>query len=414
MIKNYLILPFYLITVLFLFSCESEKEVNSNHVKNPLTAGYWSSNFTIQGYRVPFVIFVDENQNLTIDNNGEIVKMEKPVVEGDSIIVYFTNYPTFLKFKIDENQKFSGYFSNPDDTNIQSLKLTGEFVGTEKPNLLKVEENTVNLAGNWEVYFRPNTPTEYPAIGKFTQEGNIVSGTFLKKSGDSRFLKGNVLNQNEFYLYGFGGSHATLYKAKYENDTLKGSYFPSNKTEIKWYGVRNDDFQLPNMDSLTYLVDDKLELNVKTIDGEDFYFPNKDFEGKVTIIQILGTWCPNCLDEARFFKELYNDFHEEGLEILGVAYENPKEFDEQARRVRRYTQNEEIPYKVVIGGDIQSKKVKEDFNMLNDVTAFPTSIFLNKQGEVVKIQTGFNGPGTGEIYENYRTETIKLIRELLD
>ena len=127
----------------------------------------------------------------------------------------------------------------------------------------------------------------------------------------------------------------------------------------------------------------------------------------------MGTWCPNCLDETIFFKEIYEKYHKSGLEIIGVAYEKPTTFDDQAKRVQRFIKNEEISYPILIGGGLSDNKVSKDFSMLNKIAAFPTAIYINRKGEVAKIYTGFSGPGTGKIYEKYKKETMAFIEDLL-
>ena len=145
----------------------------------------------------------------------------------------------------------------------------------------------------------------------------------------------------------------------------------------------------------------------------DIAYPNKSTQGKVVIIQLIGTWCPNCLDETNFYKDLYETYHNDGLEIMGIAYEAPENLSDQIDRVKRYSANKNIPYPILIGGHASKKEASMDFNMLNEITSFPTSIFVNRQGEVVKIHTGFNGPGTGDIYQSYVEETKRLIEKLL-
>jgi len=199
-----------------------------------------------------------------------------------------------------------------------------------------------------------------------------------------------------------------------ENDTLKGKFFSGNHRKTDWIGVRNKNFQLKNPYSITYMINKNFSFRFPKPDGEEYHFPNKETQGKVVIVQILGTWCPNCLDETNYYKKLYKKYNDKGLKIIGVAYEDPKTFKEQADRVKRYIHTQKIDYTILVGGKASKETSAKDFDMLNDITSFPTSIFINRQGEVVKIHTGFNGPGTGEIYTEYKKETDQLIQRLLN
>jgi glutathione peroxidase-family protein len=120
------------------------------------------------------------------------------------------------------------------------------------------------------------------------------------------------------------------------------------------------------------------------------------------------------MDETNFYTDLYDKYHSKGLQIIGVAYEYPSEFNDQTERVKSYIKNLEVPYPILIGGRASKDKASSDFHMLNSISSFPTSIFINKKGEVVKIHTGFNGPGTGEVYKEYVKKTNSLIEKLLN
>jgi hypothetical protein len=51
--------------------------------------------------------------------------------------------------------------------------------------------------------------------------------------------------------------------------------------------------------------------------------------------------------------------------------------------------------------------------MLNSVIAFPTTIFIGKDGKVKKIHTGFTGPSTGIYYYQFKEHFNETVNELL-
>lgn len=380
---------------------------------NPLKVGSWMGNLNLQNTHELFFQFeVDPNQKITIKNGGEIVEMKDYQIENDSIKVYFTNFPNYLIFKVDplNENKLSGYFVNPDRKKHSRIEFKAFFV--DDTPVIDIRYKHENFDGKWQVTFNPNTEDQYPAIGKFEQVNNKITGTFLTETGDYRFLKGTVIN-NELKLTSFDGAHVFLFTAHLINDTLRGEFLSGNHWKTDWIGVRNDDFTLKDPDSLTYMVKDDFKFQFKNLNGQNYVYPNQQLKGKVVIVQILGTWCPNCLDETKFYNELYDQFHNDGLEIIGVAYESPENFEDQVERIQRYIDNKSVPYPILVGGRASKTITSKDFDMLNKVSSFPTSIFINKDGEVVKIHTGFNGPGTGEIYEEYKIETIQMINRLL-
>lgn len=375
--------------------------------------GSWVGKLHLQENNdLSFNFEVDNNQEIVIKNGKERVEMKSLMFENDSLKIYFSSFPNYLIFKIDSlnENKLSGYFVNPDRKKHSRIAFSAKYY--ESFGVIDLGKQIQNIEGNWQIAFSPNSKSKYPAIGKFEQNGHTVYGTFLTETGDYRFLNGSILN-NELHLSSFDGAHVFIFNATLENDTLKGEFLSGNHWKTNWIGFKNEKFKLKDPDSLTYMVKDTFAFNSNTINGEDYSFPNEKLKNRVVIVQILGTWCPNCMDETMFYNELYKEYNHLGLEIIGVAYESPKSFEDKVERINRFTKNREVKYQVLVGGQASKAETSEDFHMLNKISSFPTSIFINKYGEVVKIHTGFNGPGTGEIYLNYKKKTRELIEKLL-
>ena len=239
-----------------------------------------------------------------------------------------------------------------------------------------------------------------------------MNGTFLTETGDYRFLAG-VVSDDSLYLSCFDGSHAFLFKALL-NDTLSGKFFSGKHWQSEWTAERNETFELKSPDELTYIVDDQpVEFSLKDLKGNDYNFPNDQLKGKVVIIQIMGTWCPNCLDETIFYTELYETYHEDGLEIISIGYENGDEFTDYVANIQRLKEKLDLDFTFLVGGRANKVLASEQFSMLNEIISFPTSIYVDRHGMVKRIHTGFNGPGTGVYYQEYVESTYSLIESLL-
>ena len=137
------------------------------------------------------------------------------------------------------------------------------------------------------------------------------------------------------------------------------------------------------------------------------------FHNKVVIVQILGTWCPNCMDETRFLNEWYKSHHKQGVEVVGLAFESKDEFAYAAGRVRKMKEKMNVTYPVLIAGNKDKKKAAEALPMLEKVVAFPTTVFIGRDGKVKKIHTGFSGPGTLEYYDRFIQEFNQTVDALL-
>jgi thiol-disulfide isomerase/thioredoxin len=155
------------------------------------------------------------------------------------------------------------------------------------------------------------------------------------------------------------------------------------------------------------------QFSLKDLNGNEFHFPNEQFKNKVTIIQIMGTWCPNCMDETRYYKQLYDKYHAQGLEIISVGYEVGNSFEDYANKIKLLKDRFNLDFTFLVGGNANKGLASSQFSMLNEVISFPTSIYIGKDGVVKRVHTGFNGPGTGEYYTEYVEKTNLLIESLL-
>ena len=396
-------------TLLFIFNAFIVFHAHSSLLKQ----GPWRGQLILNDSTlISFSFSVNENDHLILRNADERITLKEFKLKGDSLLYPFPIYQTYLIFKTRNNNSIEGYFVNPDRKKHSKVKLVAKHLEKSKfTDSIKTSKKNIN--GNWHVTFSPNTKSSYPAIGKFEQQKNgRVTGTFLTETGDYRFLEGKLKNDS-LVLSCFDGSHLFLFNAKIIDNELHGSFYSGSHWYTNWIAKRNPSFHLAHPDSLTTFVGDTFHFKHPDLENNIYQFPNEETIGKVTIVQIMGTWCPNCLDESNFYKQLYENYHDEGLEIIAIAYEYPKTFDKQVARVNHYLEYKKLPYPVLIGGHASKQEASADFNMLSKISSFPTSIFINRKGEVVKIHTGFSGPGTGEIYNDYVKKTELLIEKLL-
>jgi thiol-disulfide isomerase/thioredoxin len=142
-------------------------------------------------------------------------------------------------------------------------------------------------------------------------------------------------------------------------------------------------------------------------------FPSDRFTNKVLIIQVIGSWCPNCLDETAFFTSLYNKYHSEGLEVISLAYEKPLVFSEKVKSIQRLKNHFNAKYPFLIAGNASKTDVEKELPFLKNVASFPTTIYIDKNGEIRKVYSGFYGPGTGSFFAAFATETTQLIEDML-
>jgi thiol-disulfide isomerase/thioredoxin len=398
-----------LTSVLLFFVCTLIPAQNFKILKK----GYWAANLTLNNTtKLPFRLEISGSKkkpNFIIHNAEEKIQLSSIKKINDSLQIDFPNFHSYLRFIIKGKTEISGTWTNLNKGNNYKIPFHAEFGNVNIPT----EFSPLNLTGRWKTNFSPNSEDSEMAIGVFKSSEHKISGTFLTETGDYRFLDGYTFN-NKMILSCFDGSHAFLFTADLKDEQLSGVFFSGKHYSTKWIATKDEKFQLRNPDSLTYLVKkESFNFKVKDLENKDFSFPNEQFNNKVTVVQIMGTWCPNCLDETRFLKEMYEKYHSKGLEIISVCYETPNDFAEQVQKVNLLKNRLDLDYTFLIGGTANKALASEQFSVLNQIISYPTAIFLNKKGEVVKIHTGFNGPGTGEIYSNFVKETEGMLLNLL-
>jgi hypothetical protein len=82
-------------------------------------------------------------------------------------------------------------------------------------------------------------------------------------------------------------------------------------------------------------------------------------------------------------------------------------------RIKKMAEHLDVTYDFVVAGTNDKKKASQTLPMLNGILAFPTTIFIGKDGKVKKIHTGFSGPGTGVYYEQFVQRFNETVNELL-
>ena len=346
-----------------------------------------------------------ENEMVVINNASETIQLNNIISRGDSMIVPFTVYESALVFKKVTNKKLKGYWVNYAKGNNYKIP----FFGIKKKKVAKKNQELEKYVGRWEATFIYDKPTKL--IGEFKIENNQLTGTFLSETGDFRYLQGCV-EKKTLKLSCFDGSHAFLFTAKLKDDTLRGDFYSGTHYKTEWTAFKNEHATLRNADSLTYITNKSpISFSLKNTKGETINYSNQNPTNKITLIQIFGSWCPNCLDETNLLIELNEQFKDK-IQIYGVGCEIEKTAEEKLIRLKKFQDNLQVPYDILIGGNASKNEATNVFPMLNQVMSFPTLIIIDSKGVVRKIHTGFSGPATGEHYVTFKKNLIDFIESL--
>ncbi len=407
---RYIIGLFVLVSTL---SCKKESKAE-NTTAEKLSVGTYRATLTLQdNQELPFIFQVLAPNSIKIYNAEEVIDVSEIVYRNDSVYITTPVFEGYLAAKFN-GKDLEGKFIK------ESLNREVPFKAVYNDAIrFKVGQRTIqDVTGIWETVFSKGIEAdEYIAKGIFKQNGKKVSGTFRTTTGDYRFLEG-VMDGDSLKLSTFDGAHAFLFTAKVTDSSMEGVFYSGNHWKEPFVAKRNADFELPEADELTFLKEG--------YDSIDFSFPDtarkmvslndQRFKDKVVVVQIMGTWCPNCLDESKYYADFYNRNKDKDFEIIALAFEYAKDEETAFSRIDRLVSKVEIDYPVLLAqyGTSNKAKAQEKLPMLNHVLSYPTSIFIDKTGRVRKIHTGFNGPATGEKYTEFKTEFEGFVAELLE
>lgn len=274
-----------------------------------------------------------------------------------------------------------------------------------------------DVSGRWATTFFEDGDTSQ-AVGEFRQDGNQVVGTFLTISGDYRFLQG-VVDGDTLKLSTFDGSHAYVFTAPLTNDSLilGGQFYAGYQGHATWMARKDSSAHLPNAFSLTSFKtgENTLHAAFPDLKGDTVSLNDPAYKGKVLIVQIMGSWCPNCMDETRFLSQWYQANHSRGVEIIGLCYERTTDFKQSVASVMTFKNQFHVEYPLLITGVTASdpNMLQKTLPELQHFVGFPTTIFIGKDGHIQKIHAGFSGPGTGEHYVIFKKEFNAIVDSLL-
>ncbi len=328
----------------------------------------------------------------------------------DTFNVFFPEYGTYLHAEV-RGGAMQGEWVVPTKNNYR-IPFYAQAGRDYRFTTLNTKPIT-DLSGQWAALFEIESEKPQRAIGEFRQAGNHLEGTFRTETGDYRFLEGVVLGR-KFWLSAFDGAHAFLFSGSIQGDTLQGEFRSGTHYRTLWKAWRDSTFQLTPPDSLTKVKPGAppLSFDVVTPEGIRLKFPSPAFDGKVKIFTIMGTWCPNCLDEQRFLVDFLkkNPQIAPQLSIVGFAFERfPPE--RANAHLLRYKQRLGIPFDIVYAGQADKKAASQFFPALSEVVAFPTIIVLDKRNRIRHIHAGFDGPATSK-YAAFEADFTRLIQTL--
>ncbi|AMR29571.1 hypothetical protein A0257_00670 [Hymenobacter psoromatis] len=398
-----------------------------------LTPGPWRGELAAQGQTIPFLFEVKTEAGKPVVylinkglNGEERLRCDEISAAGDSATIKLHVFDAALVVRAAGKDKLKGAWVKYDSKTPYRVPLVATAGG--QPLFQSTSTKGSSFVGTWKTEFKDATGKSYPAVGIFKQTGSDVTGTFLTTTGDYRYLAGQV-DGAMMHLSTFDGGHAFLFTGIPDNnqglaDTLndqvytkiKGDYYSGKSGHETWTATLDPKAKLPDADTLTYLKKGESRLNFKfpsIVQGSSISPTDPKYKGKVVVLQILGSWCPNCMDETAYLAPWYEQNKARGVEIIGLGYERSSDYNKAAPRLRKMKERFNIGYDLAVAGVSDKDSVAKSLPQLSNFIGFPTTIFLDKKGVVRSIRTGFSGPGTGKYYEEEKAHFNRTVDKLL-
>ncbi|MCE6988949.1 peroxiredoxin [Dyadobacter sp. CY323] len=380
--------------------CKSTSEAN-------LKTGTWRATLSRDNQQLPLLLDISKNQDgktyqVFALNGEEKLELDTAYFENDSLVIPMQLFDAKIVAKAEESHLKGIYYRLANGVISGALPFEAKFGDSYKFFKPGEAKSSKNVSGKWATYFIDDKGDSTQAVGNLAQQGTDVSGSFLTTTGDYRFLTGSV-NGDSLYLSTFDGSNAKLFKAAIQDGILKGSMWSGVKAYKTWEAKLDPNAKLPDAAKLTFLKPGFETVDFKFADSKGKVWTLKDprFAGKPVVIQIMGSWCPNCMDETNFMSPWYKKNKDRGVEFIGLSFERSDDPKVSNPKIERMISRFDIDYPIVLAGTNTDEATAKALPMLNKVMSYPTTIFIDKKGKVREIHTGFSGPGTGKYYDEF-------------
>ena len=371
----------------------------------------WNCALAIQDREITFSLKKkSDSKTLQLINGKETIDLDQWFLKDDSINYPLSVFDAVLRipFPIPDpiagrycklDSRVPGYFL-PFQTIVQNKKGGHESV---KPSPV--------LPKTWKCLFSEDGMEQDSGYMILEQNGNILHSTILTNTGDYRFLNGEIIGEKAF-LQTFDGGHTYYFEMMFDSDfkSWEGFFYYGRSGKQNFTGrVVSENFlatgfsDKPPSGNFHFTALDSNGMRKTEMDP--------DLKGKALVVQIMGTWCPNCLDESRFLVESYSG-KPDNVAFVGLAFERKNNLEYASNRIKVVKNKLRIPYPIHWAGISNKDSATKVFHSQFPVTSFPTTVFVKKDGTVLKIHSGFAGPATGFYYDKWKQEFAILLKEL--
>jgi len=371
-------------------------------------AGPWRAALDLAGGTLRFAIEVDSAgiPGGRLCNGDSCQPFTGIRIVGDTVTFEMADYAATIR-AVRRGDSLIGAYSNVGNRGPRTIPFRAA------RGHWPVEPAPLELIGEWDAWFgQPGRET--PRILVLGNAGSGLTGTIISNSGDYGAFWGGATG-GAFSLGHFDGSFVYLITAEAVGDTLRGTFHAGLRSQTPFWAVRSKGgphlkppTEVTRADTTEPFRFAFPDLNGKLVTNED-----PRFRGKIVMVDVFGTWCPNCHDAAPTLLELYRTYHARGFEVVSLAYEVTGDTAVDGQLVRRFRDKFGIPWPILLAGINDTEATASTLPQLQGFTAYPTLLFLDRTGRIRIIHAGFYGPATGAQFDRQRRELHQYVEEML-
>jgi len=379
-------------------------------------AGQWEGTVVVDKLTIPFRLDVTGKGNKlqgAFLNGDERVTSSRGKQSHDAVELDFDQYAEFLRAVV-EGGELKGTIEGKFDPGPRRALAFQAHRYTPQPDPPAGSVPSIN--GLWEIEVKSS---KGESAWRFIvrQTGADVSAAILRVDGDTGTLTGRY-RDGKFVLSHFSGERPYVMEAAPNPDgtlTITLNDY-SGKRELPTYrpaDARAKGLPEPADPSLHTRVADPSKpfaFSFPDISGRTVSSSDARFLGKVLLVVVTGSWCPNCHDEAPFLAQLYDKYRDRGLEVVALDFEEPEQIAD-LNRLRWFVEHYGIHYTVLVGGDPNDVNAK--IPQLVNLNSWPTTVFIGRDGLVKAVHAGFASPASGDFNSKLQAEIIARVEALL-
>jgi thiol-disulfide isomerase/thioredoxin len=327
--------------------------------------------------------------------------------DGDSLRISIPDYDAVI-VAVRSDDALYGYYHNIGRLGPRTIP----FRARGRPDGMIRAPQQRTIYGSWDATFTTDGRTS-PRVFVFREGGEGMGGAVLSNTGDYGTFTGRVEGDSVRFSH-FDGSFVYMFTAKLVGDTLRGTFHAGLRTQTPFTAVRTTGKRhLTPPEEMTQADTAPFRFAYRDLDGRLVTSEDARFRGKVVIVDLFGTWCPTCHDAAAALKQLYAKYHDRGLEIVGLAYEVSGDTATDARMVRTFRDKLGLPWPLLLAGVPNAATQQATQPQLVNFVAYPTTLFIGRDGRIKRVHAGFYGPATGEAHTALIADFARQVEQLL-